>query len=496
MNALLIITVGRTDVQFVNEEVRQEFEKKGCASLHEELEACKDDWSLVDSPPVKARERVTRLPDGPFALCTPKLDALLLKAQQEDIQIDEALIFETKRDPNRFSEEPRFAGEIVATRLRERGVSNIRRVAFLVGEEWLEDASIPRDSIIRIAAVERLDQAIRDGLEQSPGLILVAVTGGFPKVEKLVPEIVCLYADPETVQLVNIPEKFRDHGADIADFSEPPIDPGNSFRTRRHVLNLIENGNLLGAWGAAQHLENDEIERSWMVVVKKLAHFAASLPISDEGSLPILKSPLRAVRAAIRVELALLAGDIPRAIHGTVAFFESALWDHLDPHLTKYHDKEKRWFRVDPEPRGELIRANKNDSTKPKDDRSRPFELEMTDGAVRWYKVYDDAVCAVRLASRYLDKPALTNLGKAVESVRSLRNDVAHNEPTPELMASAQEKMRAAHLWSEGNRFLEQPLVVDTLKELGQQNPERLCTDLLAEVRHCLLAPRSTSPGR
>jgi len=42
-----------------------------------------------------------------------------------------------------------------------------------------------------------------------------------------------------------------------------------------------------------------------------------------------------AVRAALRVELALRAGDIPRAVHGTVAFFEAALWSNTDTFLSQ-----------------------------------------------------------------------------------------------------------------------------------------------------------------
>jgi hypothetical protein len=66
-------------------------------------------------------------------------------------------------------------------------------------------------------------------------------------------------------------------------------------------------------------------------VIKWLAHFAASLPLPTACDLAVLSHERMAVRAALRVELALRAGDIPRAVHGTVAFLEAALWDKSVP---------------------------------------------------------------------------------------------------------------------------------------------------------------------
>jgi hypothetical protein len=42
-------------------------------------------------------------------------------------------------------------------------------------------------------------------------------------------------------------------------------------------------------------------------------------------------------------------------------------------------------------------------------------------------------------------------------SIRELRNDVAHNEPTPDLMNKARTCMQAAALWSTTDTFLNQP---------------------------------------
>jgi|GEM_PF-425286 len=136
-------------------------------------------------------------------------------------------------------------------------------------------------------------------------------------------EIVRLHAmRGPTVTALEVPDRERVEGEDRA--VEEKFHPSAGFRARWHALSLIEKGNLLGAWGAISHLEN-ELGQNWTQVVKWLANFAASLPIPEACDLPVLNHPRMAVRAALRVELALRAGDIPRAVHGTVAFFEAAL---------------------------------------------------------------------------------------------------------------------------------------------------------------------------
>jgi hypothetical protein len=185
------------------------------------------------------------------------------------------------------------------------------------------------------------------------------------------------------------------------------------------------------------------------------------------------------------VEFALRAGDIPRAIHCTVGCFESALWDHLDPKL-KRHPTRERLFSVSPVPDISLI---SNDSIPEDEKRKRPFELKIDEAKEGgpWYKLHDDNMGSVVLAKGYLHKPRLEALGKAVAKIRDLRNDVAHNAPTPEKMERAEKEMQKANLWSSDNHFLCQPLVIDTLEELGEINPRRLAEDLVSVIERRLL---------
>jgi hypothetical protein len=199
-----------------------------------------------------------------------------------------------------------------------------------------------------------------------------------------------------------------------------------------------------------------------------------------------------AVRAALRVELALRAGDIPRAVHGTVAFFEAALWDHLGEKTSRH--PSKRQFKFHVPPAEDLVRKRdparlaELSNTKQREDRDRPFIFKETADGSDWFWIDDNEICAIQIAKHYLKLDSLTKLGQALAGdIRELRNDVAHNEPTPALMKDARSRMQGAALWSSTNGFMSQPLVQAVLRELGEQQPEVLCTELIAEVRSRLL---------
>jgi len=168
----------------------------------------------------------------------------------------------------------------------------------------------------------------------------------------------------------------------------------------------------------ARYLHHDLGERQWTRVIEWLYFWASSMPLPDSCDIDILKHPGMAVRAALQVEFALRSGDIPRAIHVTVAFFESALWDHLLERL-RPHPTKRRRFSANPTPDTGLIRETQLTED---ENRKRPFELETIAGeGGPWYLVYDDDVCATRLAKRYLQKPKLESLAKAISKVRELQ---------------------------------------------------------------------------
>jgi hypothetical protein len=464
MSALLVITTGQTDVQLVEGDGRRELSRRNCASLHDEIERRAGKWRLVDSPP-KAAGAVESLPQGAFHLCAPKLDAVLQYAKDKRITLTSALILETRRDAQAAPGDPRYAGAILATRLREYRITDVRQVPFLTDQERLEGCE-PRDAVIRHEVVDRIDGAVGKAIEDfSPAQILVATTGGFPVVANLVEEIVRLYAAPDgKVELLEVPDGADGHAVS----RERVPEPAASYQARRHALDLIEKGNLLGAWGAVQHLHDDAVEQRWTRVVEWLSQFAASLPIDSGCDIDLLTQSSMAARAALRVEMALRARDIPRAVHGTVAFFESAFWDWLGKHdfsaegITQLNNTDFQLPAPHLSNQSKRFRRNRNNTNW----RVNDFES----GIEAWLPI--------------IGKPSLCAFWNALtDDIRNLRNDVAHNEPTSELMSEAHAKMVAASLWYQNHEFLATPLVQCVLRDLGEQHPDRLCTDLVSTVR-------------
>jgi len=481
MTSLLVMTVGQTDVQLVVKDQRHKLDGNTCGTLHDAIK--ERSWSVVDAPSSRSRDTIKALPPGEQKLCTPKLDTVL--AYFGATLPTSALIFETNRQN---AGDPRLAGEVVERRLRDRGVKQVTRVAFLTGTERLEDPSNDVDAVVRRSVVATLSNAI--GLAAAnltpDDRVFVATTGGLPDASELINELVRLHSvRGPGVTALKAPED--DHAKQNDRAVEEKFHPAAGYRARWQALSLVEKGNLLGAWGAVSHLEGAP-GQDWTQVIKWLAHFASSLPLPTGCDLEVLSHQRMAVRAALRVELSLRAGDIPRAVHGTVAFFEAALWDRLGERIERSTDpKKRRYFKVksgDAPTGDKLLRQAGSD-----DDRKRPFELKETVDGVAWYWCFDgDGGPGARIAKYFLQSKALTEFDNALRSnIRELRNDVAHDEPTANLMNDARCRMQTATLWSKPDTFLSQSLVQTVLKELGEQAPEKLLATLLAEVRRRLV---------
>lgn len=484
MTSLLVMTAGQTDVQLVVGNQRHQLDGNTCGTLHDAIKERL--WSAVDAPSSRSRNIIKALPEGEQKLCTPKLDAVL--AHLGGTPPTAALIFETNRQDAR---DPRLAGEVMEHRLRDRGVNQVTRVAFLTGTEQLEDPSNDVDSVVRRSVVATLSNAI--GLAAAnlkpDDRVFVATTGGLAAANELINELVRLHTvSGPTVTALEVPDGDRARQDDRA--VEEKFHPAAGYRARWHALSLVETGNLLGAWGAVSHLKGAP-GQEWTQVINWLAHFASSLPLPTGCDLAVLSHQRMAVRAALRVELSLRARDISRAVHGTVAFFEAALWDALGERIERSSEpKKRRFFKVKSAdaPTGEKLLRRGDGSD---EDRKRPFELKDTVDGVAWYWVYDgDGGPGARLAKYFLQSEALTKFDAALGSnIRELRNDVAHDEPTPELMDDARGRMQAAALWSNTDTFLSQPLAQGVLSELGESEPGKLLENLLAEVRRRLVAP-------
>lgn len=482
MKTLLVITAGQSDVQLVVNDQRHKLDGNTCGVLHDAIKA--RSWSVIDAPSTRSRELVKTLPEGELMLCTPKLDAVL--AHFGDTLPASALILETNRQDAR---DPRLSGQVMERRLGDRAVKQVTRVAFLTGTEQLEDPSNDVDAVVRRSVVSTLSNAIGAAAANltTDDRVFLATTGGLAAANELINELVRLHAvGGPHVTALEVPDGNRAKQDDRA--IEEAFHPAAGYRARWHALSLIEKGNLLGAWGAVSHLEGAP-GQEWTQVIQWLAHFASSLPLPKDCDLAVLSHQRMAVRAALRVELALRAGDIPRAVHGTVAFFEAALWDKLLEHFER-DATDIRWLelRTGAEaPVGKLLRRGVDD------DKNRPFESKSRpDGQARFW-FHESG--AGRFARDYVKSEPLKELLDAVDKVKVLRNDVAHNEPTPDLMNDARKRMRTVALWSSTDTFLSQSLAQAVLKDLGEAEPEKLLVNLFTEVRRRLVAPARSAGG-
>jgi hypothetical protein len=489
MTTLLVMTVGQTDVQLASDGERREFKKGQVGSLHDQLRTEPEKWKLVDAPCERREEVSELLPENtPWEICTPKLDAVL--AYFRDAPPSSVLLLETTRNNK---DDPRFAGSVLQMRARSKGIEDVRCCAYLGPKDRsLEDRDCPLDAIIQRDVVKRVENAIRDSVKGATRVV-VATTGGMPEVKALVKELVRLHT-PANVELdeVEVDDGSRDGSQPDKAVSRRRVDPVEQIRLRKQSLSLIEKGNLIGAWGAVQHV--DAQGHPWTLVNKWLYDFASSLPLPPDCDLPFIGHDCMAVRTALRVEFALRANDVPRAIHGTVAFLESALWDHLQERIVK-HPTRKHLFKFkDPIDEG-LVRNPdlecEQESKSQRDKyRKRPFIYKSDSDGDKWYRFENQEGCDRQLAKAYLKLEGIVRLSEAITAdIRELRNNVAHADPAPEQVKEAVTRMRSASLWSDHDTFLSQRLVRDVLAELGVSEPSSLCDRLLDDVRVRLLDP-------
>jgi hypothetical protein len=501
MSALVIFTVGHTDVQLLEGGLRHELSRERCGVLHAQLAARRQDWTLGDSAVAKAPRRRgddQELPEGAFQVCTPKLDAVLRFFEAEPIAISRALILHTDR-PAKSSQDPTQAGPILQQRLRERTGIEATVVAYLSGSERLEDRGDPRDAILRREVVARIDGAIANAFGEGTGTtshVVVAAVGGFPEVSSLTRELARLRAGEAKVMDLDIADA-RQHasgGVDKATLRMASTDPSAVVAAKRHALELVERGNFIAAWGAVAHLHDRENPEAWTRVFRWLYEWASSLPHDppmEPAALPFPGSEQRAAHVAMRVELALRCGDIPRAVQGTVSFFEAAVWDHLYArHAAPSGEPDAKGrirFVVSPEPPVERS----------------PFVTvpETDEQGRRLYYINNFGADALKIARDYLrghpperGVAALLALEPRVAAALLSRNIVAHGEPSRERLEQARATMTQQKLWSEdGHRtyFLRQPLIRDVLVELGVTEPQRLCDRLIQAVRAQVLGMRA-----
>lgn len=323
MTVLLVFTTGQSDVQLAQGGRRVGLASPRAALLHDDI--CARGYTFAPAP-IDRGPQIEHLPAGPVTVCTPKLDAVWSHLVEHGEKPTHVLFLESARMPESTPHDPRRAGEILAARIGALSPeTSVERVAYLTGDERLEDPGDPYGQLIRPEVVARLDTAVAGAVHRySHHRVVVSATGGFKEVAALVEAIARLHAIDSAIETVKVSDSY---GTDAAvSLSEMP-EPAESYRARRSALDLINQGQLRAAWGSIQRVAADARENYWTNVVEWLALFESAMPVPAECDLAVLVHPRAAVQAVVRAEFALLANDIPRAVQSTLDFLESALMD-------------------------------------------------------------------------------------------------------------------------------------------------------------------------
>lgn len=507
MSGLLIYTTGDTDVQLVENGQRWELKRDIAQEFSRQ-----HGWSAVSSdiPKADPKEKKGIQKEGPFHVCTPKLDAILHYLRGQHIAIERAVLLYTNRptQPN-GRQDPYHVIPVLEHRLSQEHIEPYSVPYLSAGDLEGAPEGPAQDSALQRSVAQCIERAIAQHLSQTSDDVVVAVLGGHPVIREVVDELVPLHARGRQVLHLRLPDLSRttpttasSEAASSGYLEKParytPSSPSATISARRHALTLVERGSFVAAWGAVAHLEQEPSCQRWVQVIKTLFLWACSLPMDAGHGLPLPSLEQRAASAALRTEAALRCEDWPRAILGTYATFEAAVWDQLYQHHidgTVYHEGKLLFHLrhalpaswVDP------------DDQKPK---HAPIKLQQTaaDGT-SYYSIECYSDKASKILKEHLERAtpntcaALLALAQPIRQTSNARNIVAHGEPNREKLADAKLAFTRHHLWTPSRvasaptlRFMSSPLVAAALTELGITKPESLFDNLIAAVRERLLA--------
>lgn len=490
MSGLLIYTTGDTDVQLVENGQRWELKREVALALADPKRAI----SLTSSNYSKARrESQPHLPEGDLTVCTPKADAVLAYIQERAPTLRQVLLLHTDR-PN----DPVHATRFVKERFEQAGLT-VAPASFL-SEGSLKGPinGASEDAVLRRPIVQRLEREVRQALERTSGSIFVAAIGGFPRIRELVTELVRLHAGARAICELDVADRSKVRATEPRDLALQPgapehldvalerhrLDPTELVAARRHALTLVERGNFVAAWGAVAHLEHEPSCQHWVQALHWLYQWATSQPIDEACDVPILSETTGAAAVALRVEQALVNGELHRAISNTSAFFEELAWTHLrSGYLADSGQRTNKGaplYIVTPEP----------ERSKGFPQQGQPRRVcNFGDGHQDILKyLIDKSELARRHKPGIFATQALELLAPMTEDVQSARNNTAHSEPDRDQLRAATATFRDLGLWTEDDHFLSSPLISAALREINVDEPESLFDRLIDAVRERLLA--------
>ena len=532
-NVVLVVTVGRTDLQLVAERGGERIRMSiggGLRRFHQTLLDQDVPWEF-DAEGVRYRESTIqdkavwesddlRLPNGYKEHLSPEGNWVLVPAklaravqrlrEDSDFVIRAVALLTTNRDEQTpagvFQNEPIAAGPILARWLAgefglecgvrdgDIGAGKSGWLDILIGDEL---SPMPgRHNPVHREALRRTEDALRQlgaEVEADPWACL-SLGGGMAEMKEPIKACAQFLFDGRTFTW-QAPQFSLGEFQWVSPDDEPPT-ATDSYRVRRHVSALIRRGAFGEAYGAASELDADTKEQNWIVAVEQVArYFSGELSRARarrEGLFPPLVPMVRSgiprcLLAAMRVEAGLWAGRLSEAVIGSVTFLEAAILDVVGQNLSQRGlalDDANERIRGRAEELAVL--AEKVNRWSP-EERRKP--LRRTGGGLE----YSMGIRQLEYWAHLLEpgpagalenyRDAVTNTEIGGYKLIDLRHLAVHSVLPVDVLKRVRTGFHAANLWGEpglaGQQFLGMPLVRAVLEAAGVENSDTLYADLV-----------------
>jgi len=506
--AILIATVGHTDIQWVDKDlvIHELAEKR---ELHDELLRRLADIEFVGLDGTSRAERDDKLnswPVGPLRIVCPKIEPVLSELVEAigtgGPTIEGAVILQTHQSTASPSgrREPVAAGPVVAKRVAEVlglrwpdipwslekpfVLGESRWVNILVDEESLNGPTIRDFPLSRVAAA-RIDSIVRLVGDASPSTLLQISHKGGPGPFKEVVDASGRLHFGWRCEPLDVPQRQR-----------TAIRAGRSaaqaLRCREQAVRLVRRGDFRGAAAVGVSLHDDELAfEPWVASLHRLANWLDGFEVAVPKELWSGKGP-KALREAFRVESDLRSGRLPQALVGTGSLVDALFYLALKkwPNHEKACTVNTNAGILQPPNDTDRVAALVSEACLTQRGEWFKYDTDRHKMAT-WFSILEKIACR-SLATTYAMKREAVNGRK---SPRDLRNDVAHAQISGVWLRAATDIMAASGIWvkcDDGTlSALSAPVVVIALAELGIAGPlasyEGLISAVVRDISRCPL---------
>jgi hypothetical protein len=525
---VLIAIVGHGDLQVLVDSGHQEVDRESTGALHASLLAALDerpDDSLIEQLPTGAARLDTRFhfhSANPLPrIVAPRLEAVVGHLGDQGIAIRAALLLAT-RDGKK--NEPIAAAPLLCKWLsntfglelvgpdRAVGRGQCGWVAALqVGESLQRPGT--RDDPVNRQAARRIDRAI--AALTLPRAADVALAQNEPAKERSSNVWIIDGGIAQFRRIAEASARLHFHGkgnirlwgaerGGVMEAARTPPSAVRSLDTRRHVLQLIDRGNFVGASAAIDdELAEDPADKTWVASVRSTA--AVFGGISGEIAQDLLEGSrcVRSLLIGLRIEAALVGERYLEALRLTGTFRDVAVRDAIEG-LAWIDRVQDHVDRIVLTRDGETLAmaaaevATQNSTTKNALRQNKQGQWEISVLAANqsfWTKqvtasdqLVGNALSALQSA---MDKGGPDDQG-VFSNLRYMRNIITHSMLPDGWSDRVVEICNQAKIWATGaavgSRFLAAEKSCNMLFALGVCDPARVYRNIVERLTNALLS--------